>query len=181
MPDEITESYHILQSHLQSQNHTQSRSEKQAFNIYLLVTIWALFGSWIPTMCNRTSYAQVQELLWTHHGDNRECTLDLLITHIFTLVVLVAIWALFVYLESHSSILFLEFIYKQMPTSIIDLIIVRSFSGCGFFGCEWLPISARYWNQIQLFRNCPYDFIGCGVKSLKYTEEDKHIQHNLYT
>ena len=31
--------------------------------------------------------------------------LDLLITHIFTLIVLVAIWALFVYLESHSSIL----------------------------------------------------------------------------
>ena len=70
---------------------------------YLLITshiylhslfLWQ-FGSWIPTMCNRTSCAQVQESLWTYHGDNLECTLDLLITHIFTLVLLVAIWGLF--------------------------------------------------------------------------------------
>ena len=53
--------------------------------LVVLVATWALFGSWIPTMYNRTSCAQVQELLWTHHGDNRECTLDLLITHIYNI------------------------------------------------------------------------------------------------
>ena len=73
--------------------------------LVVLVATWARFCSWIQTMCNRMSCAHVQELVWSHDGDNRECTLDLLITYIFTLVVLVAIWALFVYLES-----FLHFI-----------------------------------------------------------------------
>ena len=34
---------------------------------------WALFGSLVPVMCNRTSCAQVREL--PHFGDNRESTL----------------------------------------------------------------------------------------------------------
>ena len=32
---------------------------------------WALFGSLVPAICNRTSCAQVHELLQTHCGDNR--------------------------------------------------------------------------------------------------------------
>ena len=59
--------------------------------LVVLVATWALFGSWIPTMCNSTSCAQVQELLWTHHGDNRECTLDLLITHIILIKINISI------------------------------------------------------------------------------------------
>ena len=33
-------------------------------------SIVVLFGSWVPTMCNRTSCAQVHELLQSHRGDN---------------------------------------------------------------------------------------------------------------
>ena len=36
---------------------------------------WALFGSLVPAMCNRTSCAQVHELPQSHCGDNREGTL----------------------------------------------------------------------------------------------------------
>ena len=36
---------------------------------------FALFGSLVPTMCNRTSCAQVHELPQSHCGDNREGTL----------------------------------------------------------------------------------------------------------
>ena len=32
---------------------------------------WTLFGSLVPAMCNRTSCAQVRELLQSHCGDNR--------------------------------------------------------------------------------------------------------------
>ena len=42
---------------------------------------------------------------WWIHSNSWTCAQDVRFTHIFTLVVLVAIWALFVYLESHSSIL----------------------------------------------------------------------------
>ena len=36
---------------------------------------WALFGSLVPAMWNRTSCAQVHELPQSHCGDNREGTL----------------------------------------------------------------------------------------------------------
>ena len=36
---------------------------------------WALFGSLVPAVCNRTSFAQVHEVLQSHCGDNREGTL----------------------------------------------------------------------------------------------------------
>ena len=36
---------------------------------------WALFGSLVPAMSNRTSCAQVHELPQSHCGDNREGTL----------------------------------------------------------------------------------------------------------
>ena len=36
---------------------------------------WALFGSFLPAMCNRTSCAQVHDLPQSHCGDNREGTL----------------------------------------------------------------------------------------------------------
>ena len=38
-------------------------------------TLLALFGSLVPTICNRTSCAQVHELPQSHCGDNREGTL----------------------------------------------------------------------------------------------------------
>ena len=43
---------------------------------------WALFGSLVPTMCNRTSYAQVHELPWGHWwiGNNREGRLSVFLT-----------------------------------------------------------------------------------------------------
>ena len=34
-----------------------------------------IFGSLLPAMCNRTSYAQVHELPQSHRGDNRESAL----------------------------------------------------------------------------------------------------------
>ena len=39
------------------------------------LTCWALFGSLVPAMCNRTSCAQVHELPRSHCGDNLEGTL----------------------------------------------------------------------------------------------------------
>ena len=38
---------------------------------------------------NRTSCAQFPEFLWTHHGDNRDCMLDLLITHITVIIIII--------------------------------------------------------------------------------------------
>ena len=41
----------------------------------LCLACWALFGSLVPALCDRTSCAQVHELLQSHCGDNREGTL----------------------------------------------------------------------------------------------------------
>ena len=44
----------------------------------------ALFGSLVPALCNRTSFAQVYELPQSHCGDNREGTLfSWLFSHIY--------------------------------------------------------------------------------------------------
>ena len=41
------------------------------------LVFWALFGSLVPAMCNRTSCAQVHKLPQSHCGDNQEGTLFL--------------------------------------------------------------------------------------------------------
>ena len=66
---------------------------------------WALFGSLVPAMCNRTSCAQVHELPQSHCGDNREGTLFSWL-HIY--------YAHLAFVRFEHSITLLQYIYFKV-------------------------------------------------------------------
>ena len=88
------------------------------FYYHPCLNCWALFGSLVPAMCNRTSCAQLHELPWSHLriGNNREGTLSVFLTlyiyiHIY---IYTHIYNIYTYIHINAYVHICIYIYIYM-------------------------------------------------------------------